>query len=102
MPVRNRRLILLPEAGRDVQAALHFTRERWGARQRSKYRSLLYDAMRGLIAYPELGPARDDLFPGCRSLPTGQHTVYYRITDAEIVVVRVLHRHQDAGELIRP
>jgi toxin ParE1/3/4 len=58
--------------------------------------------MRKLLDYPEMGPARDDLFPGCRSVRVEQHVVYYQVTATEIVVGRVLHFRQDATGKVTP
>ncbi len=42
--------------------------------------------MRSLLDHPELGTARDDLFPGCQNLLVQQHLVFYSITDDEILI----------------
>ena len=103
MSARRLRLILKPQARNDVHSALLYTREQWGAEQRARYKALLYRSMQDLIGYPELGRARDELYPGCRSHPVGQHIIYYHVTEAAIVVVRILHRRQDAtGEVKAP
>ncbi len=96
MSVRKRRIVLKPQARDDLHGALLQTRRQWGAGQRVRYKSLLYEAMRGLVDYPERGRTRDELFRGCRSLPAGEHVLYYHVTDDEAVIVRVLHGRQDA------
>ena len=95
MPAPRLRLTLKPQARTDVSDALLSTREQWGAEQRGRYRALLDWAIRELIRYPELDRARDELYPGCRSLPVGQHVIYEHVTEAEIVVSRLLHARQD-------
>jgi toxin ParE1/3/4 len=102
MSARRRHLTLKPRARQDLRDALLFTRERWGAAQLSRYRVRLYEAMRTLIDYPELGQSRDDLFLGCRSLRVEQHMIFYRLTETDIVVVRVLHVRQDAVGKVEP
>lgn len=42
-----------------------------------------------------MGSLREDLFPGCRCLPVGEHLLFYRVSDVEITISRVLHRRQD-------
>ncbi len=90
--------MLKPQARDDLHGALLQTRRQWGAGQGVRYKSLLYGAMRGLVDYPERGRARDELFRGCRSLPAGEHMLYYYhdADDDEVVIVRVLHGRQDA------
>ncbi|MEA2524608.1 MAG: toxin ParE1/3/4 [Thermomicrobiales bacterium] len=58
--------------------------------------------MRTLLDYPELGKPRDDLFPGCRNLLVERHIIFYRVTDDEIVVSRLLHVRQDATGNVEP
>ena len=102
MPSRRRRLTLKPQAQEDVREALHYTHQQWGAEQRSRYRVRLYETMRKLLDFPELGQPRDDLFPGCRSLRAEQHVIFYQITEGEIIVGRVLHVRQEAAGKVEP
>ena len=101
MSARRLRLLLKPQARNDVRSALLLTREQWGAEQRADYKAVLYRSMQDLIDYPELGRARDELYPGCRSHPDGQHFIFYHVTEAAIVVVWILHRRQDAAAEVR-
>jgi hypothetical protein len=46
--------------------------------------------------------ARDDRFPGCRSLQVEQHVIYFCQPDPdEIEVIRILHQRQDAGVVVK-
>lgn len=47
--------------------------------------------------YPELGMMRPDLRPGLRSLPAGEHRVFYVVLDDRVSIVRVLHKAMDAA-----
>jgi toxin ParE1/3/4 len=103
MSARSRRRLTIREAAkRDIDDALLCTRTRWGIDQRRRYRARLYQAMRSLLDYPELGASRDDLFPGCRNLPVEHHVVFYHVVDDEIVVGRILHTSQDPTGKVRP
>jgi toxin ParE1/3/4 len=46
---------------------------------------------RQLAHHPYSGPARDDIAPNIRHLVVGQYLTLYRITDASVEVVRILH-----------
>jgi toxin ParE1/3/4 len=85
-----------------VREILRYTARQWGPRQRARYPAQLHHAMRPLLDFPERGWPRDEYFPGCRGLPVEQHVVFYRLTDDEVVVVRVLHGSQDAVGKVRP
>jgi toxin ParE1/3/4 len=95
MSARKRRLILQPDAQADIDEILLYTRKRWSAEQRRRYRAQRNKGMRSLLDYPERGLPRDDLYRGCRSLPVEQHVVFYSLDDDKIVVDRVLHTSQE-------
>jgi toxin ParE1/3/4 len=54
-------------------------------------------AVQLLAAFSEIGRPRDDLRPGIRSfrLRRFRHIVFYRRTDDEIVLLRILHGARD-------
>jgi len=64
-------------------------------RHRDVYRNALTSQIARLGEFPFLGPARDDVFDGCRCLPVGHHIAYYHVTDDTVVVLRLLHERQD-------
>jgi toxin ParE1/3/4 len=39
--------------------------------------------------------ARDDVLPGLRSVRAHPYTVFYRVTDTGVEIVRVLHGHRN-------
>lgn len=45
--------------------------------------------------WPEMGRARPELEPGLRSFPVDSYVVYYRATDRQVEVARVLHARRD-------
>ncbi|SEB91126.1 toxin ParE1/3/4 [Rhizobiales bacterium GAS191] len=42
-----------------------------------------------------LGRKRDELMPGLQSVIVHPHTIFYRVSDASVEVVRVLHERRD-------
>ena len=102
MSVRKRRLVIRPDAREDLREILLYSQEQWGVEQRRRYRGQMYQAMRALVDYPDRGRARDESFPGCRGLPAEQHMIFYRLTEQEIVIVRILHGNQDATGRVVP
>ena len=102
MSARKRQLIVRPDAQDDVREILLYTFVRWNAEQRRRYRRELNGSLRSLLAYPELGPTRDDLFAGCRNLTVKEHLVFYTITDDAISVLRALHGSQNAAGKVHP
>ena len=47
---------------------------------------------------PWMGRARSDLRKGLRGFPHGSHTIFWRLHDEYIEIVRVLHQRQDAEQ----
>lgn len=77
------------------------SRRVWGAAQKARYQVALAQVLRTVRDHPLIGQARDDLFPGCRSVSAEHHVIYYHQPQPdEIEVVRILHRHQDARAVI--
>jgi toxin ParE1/3/4 len=102
MPAPRRRLTLTPRAREDIRQSLLYSRQQWGEEQRRRYRRRLDDAMVRLVDFPESGQPRDDLYPGCRQLRVEQHILFYRVTNEEVVVGRLLHVRQDAIDHVTP
>lgn len=102
MSARKRRLTITPDARVDINDIRLYTQQRWGVDQRRRYGNRLMQEIRSLVDYPERGSSRDNLYPGCRSPRVQRHVAYYRITDDEIIVGRVLHEAQDPTGKVLP
>jgi toxin ParE1/3/4 len=48
-----------------------------------------------LAQFPYMGRARNDLRPGLRSFPVGQHVIIYAIEDEDVQILHVFHGRQD-------
>jgi toxin ParE1/3/4 len=98
MSVRKPVVRLTPQAEQNLENILVYTRHMWGEEQTATYRTAIERAIGLLHEHPPSGRPRDDLFSGCRSVQIEQHVIYYRQPQAtEIVVLRLLHRQQDAS-----
>ena len=96
----SRRLRFTPEAKADLREILQYTRETWGQAQRDVYEAAIDRAFDRIVAFPELGTARPELFPGCLIRVIEEHIIYYRIVDHGIWVIRVLHHRRDAAAML--
>jgi toxin ParE1/3/4 len=47
--------------------------------------------------FPHSGPAREQLAKGLRAGFSGNYVVYYRPTESELAIVRVLHGARDVA-----
>lgn len=52
-----------------------------------------------LAIHPYVGRLREDLRPGLRSFPVGQYVIIYRIEDADVLILHVLHGHRDVQRI---
>lgn len=96
----SRKIEFTLEAQADPREILQYGRETGGEAQRDTYAALRDRAFALLADFPELGPARPDLFPGCRIHPVKQHVISYRIVERGIRVIRVLSARADAAALL--
>jgi toxin ParE1/3/4 len=54
-----------------------------------------------LATYPHLGRRRDDdLHPGLRSFPVGEHVVIYRVEGEDVLILRVIRGSRDVRALL--
>tara|TARA_R110001606_G_C15007169_1_gene607966 strand:- start:240 stop:536 length:297 start_codon:yes stop_codon:yes gene_type:complete len=93
-----RTLSLTPKAESDLIDIWVYTFEEWGADQADDYLDQLYAGMMPLIQHPFLGTDYAHVLPGYRRLQVEHHAVFYRVLEAEVLVVRVLHEYMDAPE----
>jgi toxin ParE1/3/4 len=54
-----------------------------------------------LVDRPRLGRPRDEVKPGLRGLLAQAYTIFYRLTDPDVEIVRVLHERRDFPAILR-
>jgi toxin ParE1/3/4 len=89
------RLILSPDARRDMKNIARYSEREWGKEQRERYLFAVRQRFSGLLANPQLGAPRNDLGSGKRSLPVGRHVIFYRVAGGDLHILRVLHQRMD-------
>jgi toxin ParE1/3/4 len=90
------RIALSRRADADLADILDYSIAAHGPETAEAYLHAVDAVLARLSHYPELGAARPDLGPGIRSIPAGEHRVYYRYDGQTVLVVRVLHKAMDA------
>ena len=53
------------------------------------------ESMRVVGCSPSTRPSRDDIRPGLRYFIVGEYVILYRIIDAAVEIVRVVHGRRD-------
>jgi toxin ParE1/3/4 len=95
MSARSPRFVLAPRARRDLRDILKYTERQWGREQRRRYSSQLRAAFAQLAQFPGLGKPRPGFGPEARAYPVEQHLVIYQPSDAEVLILRILHVRRD-------
>jgi toxin ParE1/3/4 len=54
----------------------------------------------GLVEFPEMAPARDDIAPGLRPWPVGDHRILYRMDPGVVLIVRIIHGARDLTQVL--
>lgn len=91
-----RRFLLVTRGARaNLNHAIAHSERAWGGEQAASYQRVIEDAFERLLDHPELGVAREDIAAGARVLIVKHHRVIYRFTDAQVMILRILHERMD-------
>lgn len=90
------KLVLRAAAERDLDGVFDYSVVAHGADRAERYMRDLQAGMDRLLDHPELGATACSR-QGLRAYGVREHRVYYRVEEARIVIVRVLHKAMDAG-----
>jgi toxin ParE1/3/4 len=93
-----KRYVLSPRAKIDLAEIWEYTAANWSIDQAEIYVRHIQLAIEAIADNPRLGRPCDEIRPGYRKHPAGSHVVFYRLTDAGVDVVRVLHGRMDFSE----
>lgn len=89
---------ITPRAEQDIHKAWLYTIEVWGESQADKYVRDLFERIEWLAENPCLGRERSDISNGYFSFGEGGHLIFYKITQAGIVVIGIPHQAMDLPE----
>lgn len=87
-------------ARRDLGEIRDFSVERFGGEVSAGYLAGFDAAFRRILDFPELGELSSNIKPPTRVLVHRRHRIYYRVTKAEVQIVRVFHTAQNARVLL--
>lgn len=93
--------ILSPQAQKRLKQIRDYTLKHYGNRQKKLYMTMIRDKMHQAACNPiSEGRARDEIKPGYYSIRAEKHYVYYRVRDAHIDVIDVLHESMEPNRHI--
>lgn len=90
-------LVVAPAAQEDLREMYRYGVRNWGQRKAGEYLEHFKDCFWLLTTEPSIGIVRPELGDGLRSFAAKQHVVFYRLTESQVQIVRVLHGRQEAG-----
>lgn len=86
---------LSPQAERSLIQISDYTLKNFGERLRKKYLTALRKQMRSAATNPKQGRERNEIKQGYYCVPAEKHHIYYRIVDAHIEIIDVLHQSME-------
>jgi toxin ParE1/3/4 len=94
-----RKLRFTARARADLEDILLYTELHWRPRQVDIYRETILTVLNDLAQFPFIGRKRDEFSAGLLSYPAGEHIVFYRVTDTEVIIRRLVHSRQDLSSM---
>lgn len=89
------RIVILETAIFDLEEIWFYTLTTWSQEQADRYHALITAEIGTLASRPTLGKRVDYLRKGYWSSKVKSHYIFYRITETEIEIVRILHESMD-------
>lgn len=86
---------LTAKARADLVSIAHYTEDTWGREQRNKYLTKLDESFHLLAEKPHIGRTCDDILMGYQKYHIGRHLIFYRQSDKDIEIIRILHDRMD-------
>ncbi len=84
------------QAEQDLIDIWVYTAEEWSLAQADSYLEELVSGIDRLREHPMIGASRDDLRKDYRALTVSQHLVFYKVSEDEVQIIRVLHKSVDS------
>jgi toxin ParE1/3/4 len=89
------KIILREQAMNDLEEIWLYTYEAWSLEQADRYHKLIFNEIEFLSTRPEHGKNQNHFRKGYRSSQVKAHLIFYRCSDSEIEIVRILHENMD-------
>lgn len=89
------RLSVSLAAKADLRSIYLYGLDKWGKKRIDKYLESIKLQFKRLLVNPLIGREHSN-FQGIHSVSVESHTMFYRVNDTEIEIIRVLHKRQYA------
>ena len=94
-------LVISPAAKNDLKRIFQYGQRQWGQTQSEHYLSRIKNQLWLITQQPLMGIQRPELLKSIRSFPIDSHTLFYRIRDTKVEIVRILHGRQDPQRYLK-
>lgn len=92
---------LTKKAVEDLRSIGRYTENTWGREQRNIYLARLDTCFSTIAKDPDIGLACDYIRNGYRKYHVGRHLIFYRQTESDIQIIRILHDQMDVESHLR-
>lgn len=92
------RIVLRRKAVADIEQITNYTKIEWGEAQAKRYIEGLRKQIDFAAEFPGAGSEAMGLPPEYRKVRSGSHRAIYRITDTELIVLRIIHEREDVPD----
>ncbi len=88
-------------AKKDLQLIAEYTEREWGENQKKNYLAYFNDFFRKSTSIGNIGSPHDVIVKGLFCFNIKKHTVYYRESNNEFTIIRVLHVRMDMEKKLK-
>ena len=89
------KIVFHEQAITDLEGIWLYTFETWSLEQADRYHELIFKEIKFIATRPAYGKNQNHLRQGYRSSQVKAHIIFYKYSDSEIEVVRILHEKMD-------
>jgi toxin ParE1/3/4 len=99
MPRKHRRVVWAPKSKKDLRDVWRYYERVASPEIADKLLREIDDAGERLADEALMWRARDEIMPGLRSVLVHPYTVFYRLNDGAVEIVRILHERRDIARV---
>jgi toxin ParE1/3/4 len=101
MPEKRRKVLWAPRTEQDLRDVWHYYARVASPDIADRLLREIEQAGERLSEQALMWRARDEVMPGLRSVLVHPYTVFYRVTDGNVEIVRVLHERRNFPEVFK-
>lgn len=89
------KLAIRQSAYEDLEAIWEYTMKTWSIYQADKYYSEIITAFELICKNPSAGKSAHNIRIGYHTFKINKHLIFYKVTESEVDIVRILHIQMD-------